>query len=86
MTGHMLGAAGAAEAVISVLALANDLAPPTINLHAQDTEPDIDCVPLRARSRKMRAVLSNAFGFGGTNVALIFRALDGDAASGGGGS
>jgi len=86
MTGHMLGAAGAAEAVISVLALANDLAPPTINLHEQDTEPDIDCVPLRARGRKMRAVLSNAFGFGGTNVALVFRTFDPDRVSGGEGS
>jgi 3-oxoacyl-[acyl-carrier-protein] synthase II len=76
MTGHMLGAAGAAEAVITVQALAAGVVPPTINLHQQDTEPDIDCVPLLPRVRPLRAVLSNAFGFGGTNAALIFRAFD----------
>jgi 3-oxoacyl-[acyl-carrier-protein] synthase II len=86
MTGHMLGAAGAAEAVISVLALATGIAPPTINLHQQDAEPDIDCVPLHARRRPMRAVLNNAFGFGGTNAALIFRAFDPDRSSERGGS
>jgi 3-oxoacyl-[acyl-carrier-protein] synthase II len=83
MTGHMLGAAGAAEAVISVLALATGMVPPTINLHVQDVEPDIDCVPLRARARALRGVLSNAFGFGGTNAALVFRALEAEPADGG---
>jgi 3-oxoacyl-[acyl-carrier-protein] synthase II len=72
MTGHMNGAAGAAEAVIALLALARGLAPPTINLERQDPAIRLDCVPGRARPLSTDAVLSNAFGFGGTNVALVF--------------
>jgi 3-oxoacyl-[acyl-carrier-protein] synthase II len=72
MTGHMNGAAGAAEAVIAVLALAHGTAPPTINLDRQDPEIRLDCVPWKARPLSTGAVLSNAFGFGGTNVALVF--------------
>jgi len=72
-TGHMLGAAGAAEAVISVLALVNGIAPPTLNLDNQDPRITLNCVPKEPRSFQGEAVLSNAFGFGGTNVALVFR-------------
>jgi 3-oxoacyl-[acyl-carrier-protein] synthase II len=72
MTGHMNGAAGAAEAVISVLALAHGMIPPTINLASQDPAIHLDCVPQRARAKALTAVMSNAFGFGGTNATLIF--------------
>jgi 3-oxoacyl-[acyl-carrier-protein] synthase II len=72
MTGHMNGAAGAAEAVISILALERGMLPPTINLEHQDAAITLDCVPNRARPAKLRAVMSNAFGFGGTNTALVF--------------
>jgi 3-oxoacyl-[acyl-carrier-protein] synthase II len=72
MTGHMNAAAGAAEAVISVLALARGMMPPTINLRRQDPAITLDCVPNQARARALRAVMSNAFGFGGTNAALVF--------------
>jgi 3-oxoacyl-[acyl-carrier-protein] synthase II len=72
MTGHMNAAAGAAEAVISILALAHGMVPPTINLQDQDPAITLDCVPQRARPMALRAVMSNAFGFGGTNAALVF--------------
>jgi 3-oxoacyl-[acyl-carrier-protein] synthase II len=73
MTGHMLGAAGGAEAVFSVLALYNQVVPPTINLENQDPECDLDFVPNTAREMKLDIVLSNSFGFGGTNGTLVFR-------------
>ncbi|WP_426753508.1 beta-ketoacyl-ACP synthase II [Myxococcus sp. Y35] len=73
MTGHMNGAAGAAEAVISVLALTRGVLPPTINLERQDPRIPLDCVPNAARTAQVDAVMSNSFGFGGTNVSLIFR-------------
>ncbi len=73
MTGHMLGAAGGAEAVFSVLALHNQVAPPTINLENPDPECDLDYVPNTAREMKLDVVLSNSFGFGGTNGTLVFR-------------
>ncbi len=73
MTGHMLGAAGSVEAAIAVLALQRGVIPPTINLANQDPACDLDYVPNVARETKVDAVLSNAFGFGGTNTSVIFR-------------
>ncbi len=75
MTGHMLGAAGGAEAVFTVLALRDQVAPPTINLDNPDPECDLDYVPHTAREMKMEVALSNSFGFGGTNGTLAFRLL-----------
>ncbi|MFY2564042.1 beta-ketoacyl-ACP synthase II [Corallococcus terminator] len=75
MTGHMNGAAGAAEAVISVLALTRGVLPPTINLQQQDPLITLDCIPNVAREARVDAVMSNSFGFGGTNVSLIFHRL-----------
>jgi 3-oxoacyl-[acyl-carrier-protein] synthase II len=72
MTGHLLGAAGGIEAVFSVLALRDQIAPPTINLDNQDPECDLDFVPNTAREMKMNVCLSNSFGFGGTNGTIIF--------------
>jgi 3-oxoacyl-[acyl-carrier-protein] synthase II len=73
-TGHLLGAAGVAEAIFCVLALKNQVIPPTINLDNQDPECDLDYTPNVARDAKVRTVLSNSFGFGGTNGSLILRA------------
>jgi len=73
MTGHMLGAAGGAEAVVSVLALYRGVLPPTINVEEQDPECDLDVVPNVAREKRVDAVLSNSFGFGGTNAVVAFR-------------
>lgn len=73
MTGHMLGAAGGVEAVFSVLALRDQVAPPTINLDNPDPECDLDYVPHKAREMKIETVMSNSFGFGGTNGTIIFR-------------
>jgi 3-oxoacyl-[acyl-carrier-protein] synthase II len=75
MTGHLLGAAGGIEAVFTVLALRDQIAPPTANLVRQDPRCDLDFVPLEARRMRIRAALSNSFGFGGTNATLAFRAL-----------
>ena len=75
-TGHLLGAAGVAEAIFCTLAIENQVIPPTINLDNQDPECDLDYTPNEARDAKVRTVLSNSFGFGGTNGSLIFRALD----------
>ncbi len=75
MTGHLLGAAGGIEAVFTVLALHDQVAPPTANLFKQDPQCDLDFVPLVARDMKIRAALSNSFGFGGTNATLAFRLL-----------
>ncbi len=72
MTGHLLGAAGAVEAILSILALRDQACPPTINLHYPDPDCDLDYVPHDARQMPIRAVLSNSFGFGGTNGTLIF--------------
>ena len=71
-TGHLLGAAGAVEAIFSLLALRDSVLPPTLNLHDPDPEFGLDLVPLEARSKRIRYALSNSFGFGGTNAALIF--------------
>lgn len=73
MTGHMLGAAAAFEAVVSLLALNRSVVPPTINLERPDPACDLDYVPRLARERRLRAVISNSFGFGGQNVCLAFR-------------
>jgi 3-oxoacyl-[acyl-carrier-protein] synthase II len=73
MTGHLLGAAGAVEAIFSVLALRDQVAPPTINLHAPGEGCDLDYVPNTARRMQLEYVLSNSFGFGGTNGSLVFR-------------
>jgi len=73
MTGHMLGAAGGAEAVISVLSLHRGVVPPTLNVEEQDPECRLDVVPNVARDAKLEAVLSNSFGFGGTNAVVAFR-------------
>jgi 3-oxoacyl-[acyl-carrier-protein] synthase II len=75
MTGHLLGAAGGVEAIFSVLAVRDQVAPPTANLFNQDPACDLDYVPNTARSMPVRAVLSNSFGFGGTNGTLIFRRI-----------
>ena len=75
MTGHLLGAAGGIEAVFTVLALRDQVAPPTANLVNRDPKCDLDFVPLTARSMKINAALSNSFGFGGTNATLVFRTL-----------
>ena len=77
MTGHLLGGAGALEAGISVLAIRDQVAPPTINLDNPDPECDLDYVPNHARPMKIRYALSNSFGFGGTNGALIFKKFEG---------
>jgi 3-oxoacyl-[acyl-carrier-protein] synthase II len=73
MTGHLLGAAGGIEAVFSALAIRDQVAPPTINLENPDPECDLDYVPGEARQMKIDVVMSNSFGFGGTNGTLIFR-------------
>jgi 3-oxoacyl-[acyl-carrier-protein] synthase II len=71
--GHLLGAAGAVEAIFSMLAMRDQVAPPTINLDDPSVETPIDLVPHTARERKIDVVLSNSFGFGGTNASLVFR-------------
>jgi 3-oxoacyl-[acyl-carrier-protein] synthase II len=73
MTGHLLGAAGVVEAIFSVLAIRDNVAPPTINYRTPDPECDLDYVPNTARQMKIDVSLSNSFGFGGTNGSLIFR-------------
>ncbi|HKW35713.1 MAG TPA: beta-ketoacyl-ACP synthase II [Candidatus Acidoferrum sp.] len=78
MTGHLLGGAGGLEAGISVLALRDQTLPPTINLENPDPECDLDYVPNHARKASVEYALSNSFGFGGTNAALIFRRWSGN--------
>jgi 3-oxoacyl-[acyl-carrier-protein] synthase II len=72
-TGHLLGAAGAIEAIFSILAIRDGVVPPTLNLHAPSTASVINRVPLVAQERKVNVVLSNSFGFGGTNASIIFK-------------
>jgi len=74
-TGHLLGAAGVVEAIFSILAIRDQVAPPTLNLDNPSPECDLDYVPHTARQMKIDAVLSNSFGFGGTNGSLIFKKL-----------
>ena len=75
VTGHLLGAAGAVEAIFSILAIRDQVAPPTINLDNPDPDCDLDYVPNVARPMKIEVALSNSFGFGGTNGSLVFRRL-----------
>ena len=77
MTGHLLGAAGGLEAGISALAVYHQMAPPTINLDDADPACDLDYVPKHSRALKIDYALSNSFGFGGTNAALLFKRFDG---------
>ena len=72
MIGHLLGASGSAEAIISVLTIADQVVPPTINLENPEEGCDLDYVPHTARTQSINVVLSNSFGFGGTNGSLIF--------------
>jgi 3-oxoacyl-[acyl-carrier-protein] synthase II len=74
-TGHLLGAAGAAEAIFCILAIRDQVLPPTINYETPDPECDLDYVPNTAREAKITTTISNSFGFGGTNGSLIFRAM-----------
>lgn len=75
MTGHLLGAAGGVEAIFSVLAIRDQVAPPTINLVTPDPQCDLDYVPNTAREMKIDVAVSNSFGFGGTNATLVFRRI-----------
>ncbi len=74
-TGHLLGAAGAIEAMFSILAIRDDVAPPTLNLDEPSRESVIDRVANTAQERKIDVALSNSFGFGGTNASVIFRTV-----------
>ena len=76
MIGHLLGAAGGVEAVFSVLAIADSVAPPTINLEEPGDECDLDYVPNQAREMSIDVSMSNSFGFGGTNGTLVFRRVE----------
>jgi 3-oxoacyl-[acyl-carrier-protein] synthase II len=75
MTGHLLGAAGGLEAVVTALAVARGVIPPTINLEHPDPQCDLDFIPNQARAARAKAALSNSFGFGGHNVTLVMKAL-----------
>lgn len=77
MTGHLLGAAGGVEAVISVLCMRDNIVPPTINLDNPDPQCDLDYVPHKARKMDVNCAMSNSFGFGGTNACLIFKRFKG---------
>ncbi len=77
MTGHLLGGAGGLEAGISALAVCHQCVPPTINLDNPDPECDLDYVPQTSRAVKIQYALSNSFGFGGTNAALLFKKYEG---------
>lgn len=71
--GHLLGAAGAVEAIFSLLAIRDNIVPPTLNLENQERPSEIDLVPLKARERTVNVALSNSFGFGGTNASVVFK-------------
>ncbi len=75
-TGHLLGAAGAIEAIFSVLSIRDQVAPPTLNLHQPPEGALMDLAPFKKSEREINVVLSNSFGFGGTNAALLFRRAD----------
>tara|TARA_Y100000022_G_scaffold51478_1_gene43648 strand:+ start:97 stop:1338 length:1242 start_codon:yes stop_codon:yes gene_type:complete len=75
MTGHLLGAAGAIEAIFCLLAMRDSIVPPTINLHDPDNEFDLDLTPNKSKNREINFSMSNSFGFGGTNVSLIFKKI-----------
>ena len=73
MTGHLLGAAGGIEAIISVLALQEGIIPPTINYQTPDPDCDLDYIPNEARKSEINTVLSNSLGFGGHNATIVFK-------------
>ena len=75
-TGHLLGAAGAVEAIFSALAIKNNSVPPTLNLDNPSVDTAIDLVPHKFKTKQVDTVLSNSFGFGGTNASLIIRRAD----------
>jgi len=75
MTGHLLGAAGGLEAVITLKAMQEGIVPPTINLESPDPECDLDVTPNHAKKREIKVAMSNSFGFGGTNATLVFRKI-----------
>ena len=77
MVGHMLGAAGGAEAVYTVMSIKDQVAPPTINYETPDPECDLNCVPNEARKMEITHALTNSFGFGGTNGTLLFKRFNG---------
>ena len=72
MTGHLLGAAGAIESIFSIYAINNNLVPPTINLNNPDNEAKLNLVANTSKEKDIKSVMNNTFGFGGTNVSLIF--------------
>jgi 3-oxoacyl-[acyl-carrier-protein] synthase II len=74
--GHLLGAAGAVEAIFSILAMRDGVAPPTLNLDNPSVDGVIELVPHQPKERSIKAALSNSFGFGGTNASLVFKAVD----------
>ena len=76
MTGHLLGASGALEAVISALAIKTNTIPPTINYQNPDPECDLDYTPNKAREIDVHSVITNSFGFGGHNSSLVFKGVD----------
>jgi 3-oxoacyl-[acyl-carrier-protein] synthase II len=76
VTGHLLGAASAIEAVITIMAMVHNVLPPTINLTEPDPECDLDYVPLRARPAQIRVAMSNGFGFGGHNASIVLSKMD----------
>ena len=75
-TGHLLGAAGAIEAIFSVLAIRDNLAPPTINLDEPSIETALDLAPWKPVAKPINVALSNSFGFGGTNASLVLRRVE----------
>jgi 3-oxoacyl-[acyl-carrier-protein] synthase II len=77
MTGHLLGGAGGLEAGITALALRDQVMPPTINLENPDPDCDLDYIPNQSREGEVEYALSNSFGFGGTNAALLFKRYQG---------
>jgi 3-oxoacyl-(acyl-carrier-protein) synthase len=76
MTGHLLGASGALEALVSVQAIKTNIAPPTINLQNPDPECDLDYTPHKAKETNINSVITNSFGFGGHNSSLVFKGAD----------
>ena len=75
MTGHLLGAAGAIEAIFCLLSMRDSMIPPTINLENPDNEFNLDLTPNKPKSKNVDYSMSNSFGFGGTNVSLIFKKI-----------
>ena len=76
MTGHLLGAAAAIEAIFSIKALHHNYVPPTINIENLDPECDLDVTPNKGKKRDLHVTMSNAFGFGGTNASVIFQKIN----------